>query len=323
MDALTTLALVVGALALVVVVVIDGLVISFYLGRRRVDQIWTTRRYPPLKDIGAVKHLAILPLIDMKTARGDLVGEAGVSYLIRADDSTMLFDVGLNLRGVHPSPLLQNMQALGVSLQDVQYIVISHLHSDHVGGLRHQLKRTFNLSTQPVELHARPAFVPTSMTHSTAKVRVVDCPQVIAPGIATLGPIPRQLFFFGWTLEQSLAINVQDKGIVLIIGCGHPTIQWIIQQAQSLLDRPIYGVIGGLHYPVTGLPVQRFLGTNNWPWDPINKKDVVTSIEFLQRLSPRLVAVSPHDSCDWTIDAFRHAFPDAYQDVCVGKEIVV
>lgn len=323
MDAYTASAAVLGALGLVAVVVISGLVVRFYLGCRHVDRMWTTGSYPPLKDIGAVKHLSVLPLIDMKTARSDLVGEAGVSYLIRADNTTILFDVGLNLRGEHPSPLLRNMQALGVTLEEVQYIVVSHLHLDHVGGLKHQRKRTFDLSSQPLDLHAIPAFVPTSMTHSTAKVQVVDRPRVIVPGIATVGAIPRQLFFLGRTLEQSLAINVQEKGIVLIIGCGHPTIQRIVQQAQQVLDRPIYGVIGGLHYPVTALPVQRLLGTNNWPWDPVNKKDVGASIEFLQRWHPKLVAVSPHDSCDWTIEAFRQAFSEAYQDVLVGKEIVV
>ncbi len=323
MDAYTATAVLVGALGLVSGVIITGLIVRFYLGRRQVDKMWIAGRYPPLKDIGAVKHLAVLPLIDRKPARSDLVGEAGVSYLVRADDTTILFDVGLNIRGEHPSPLLRNMQALGVTLDEVQYIVVSHLHMDHVGGMKHQRKRTFDLSSQPLDLGARPAFVPTTMTHSTAEIKVVDSPRCLAPGIATLGAIPRQLFFFGRTLEQSLAINVEEKGIVLVIGCGHPTLQRIVQRAENLLDQPIYGVVGGLHYPVTALPVQRFLGTNNWPWDPVNKKDVATSIEFLQRRDPRIVAVSPHDSCDWTIEAFRQAFSGAYQDVLVGKEIIV
>ncbi len=322
MDAFTVSAVVVGALGLVAVVIIAGLVVRFYLGRR-VDQMWTAGGFPAFKDIGAVKHLAVLPLIDMKAERRDLVREAGVSYLIRADDTTILFDVGVNARGEHPSPLLRNMEALGVTLKNVQYIVISHLHLDHVGGFKYQRERTFDLSSQPLDLRGIPAFVPTAMTHSTAKVQVVDRPQVIAPGIATLGPIPRQLFFFGRTLEQSLAINVQDKGIVLIIGCGHPTLEWIVERAQRLFDRPIYGVIGGLHYPVTALPRQRLLGTNKWPWDPINAKDVGASIEFLQQRHPGLVAVSSHDSCDQTIELFRQAFPEAYQDLLVGKEIAV
>ena len=95
-------------------------------------------------------------------------------------------------------------------------------------------------------------------------------------------------------------------------------------------DVPVYGVIGGLHYPVTasredlaGIPVQRILGTGKWPWDPISRADVLDNIELLRARKPSLVGLSPHDSCDWSIDAFRSAFGPAYRDVLVGREIVV
>ena len=317
-----TTAIGLGLLILVGVVVV-ALIVRFYIGRRYVDQLWAADLYPPLKDIGSVQRLTILPLIDMKPGRTDLVGEVGVSYLLRTDQANILFDVGLNPRGEHPSPLIRNMQALGVTLDQVQYIIISHLHLDHVGGVKNHWMHTFDLSSQPLDLGKIPALVPTQMSHSTARVEVVDSPRVIAPGIVTLGTIPRQLFWLGRILEQSLAINVKGKGIVLIIGCGHPMIQQIVQQAERLLGEPIYGVIGGLHYPVTGLPVQRFLGTNNWPWKPVTKEDVRSSIEFLQRRRPGVVALSSHDSCDWTIETFRQAFCEAYQDLLVGKEIAV
>jgi hypothetical protein len=35
------------------------------------------------------------------------------------------------------------------------------------------------------------------------------------------------------------------------------------------------------------------------------------------------VTLSPHDSCDWTLRAFRRAFGEAYQELIVGQEIVV
>jgi 7,8-dihydropterin-6-yl-methyl-4-(beta-D-ribofuranosyl)aminobenzene 5'-phosphate synthase len=149
------------------------------------------------------------------------------------------------------------------------------------------------------------------MTHSTAKVEVVEGPRSIAPGVASLGPIPRQLFFFGWTPEQSLAVNVEGKGIVLITGCGHSTIQRIVERAEMLFDEPIYGIVGGLHYPVTTprgggfrLPIQRLIGTGKWPWDPINREDVEAGIACLQHRHPQLVALSPHDSCAWSIQTF-------------------
>ena len=117
---------------------------------------------------------------------------------------------------------------------------------------------------------------------------------------------------------------------MIIIGCGHSTLQRIVDRAEMLFDEPLCGIVGGLHYPVTasrevkfGLPLQRILGTGKLPWDPINRQDVETAIAYLRRRHPQLVALSPHDSCDWSIEAFRSAFGAAYQDVQVGKGIVV
>jgi len=346
-----------------------GLVARFQLGRRRADRVWVSARCPKLKDVGTVKHLTILPMIDWYTARDPstlrlrsgqagsgqapstlrlrsgqagsgqalrlrsgqaLVGEPGVSYLVRADDTTILFDVGYNTQDEHPSPLLRNMAALGVEVTDIDALVISHAHEDHVGGISHMTHHTFALSGRPVDLNEIPAYVPVPLSNPTARVIVVDGPRIIAPGVASMGPIPRQLFFFGWTPEQSLAVNVEGKGLVVIIGCGHPTLQRIVDRAEMLFDEPLYGIVGGLHYPVTssrevkfGLPLQRLLCTGKWPWDPINRQDVETAIAYLQRRHPQLVALSPHDSCDWTVETFRSTFGEAYQDLLVGKEIVV
>jgi 7,8-dihydropterin-6-yl-methyl-4-(beta-D-ribofuranosyl)aminobenzene 5'-phosphate synthase len=314
-----------------------GLAARFILGRRRADRVWASARYPKLKDVGTVKHLTILPLIDWYTASDPstgsgqvLVGEPGVSYLVRADDMTILFDVGYNTRGEHPSPLLRNMAALGVDLTEIDALVISHAHEDHMGGMSHMMQHTFALSGQPVDLRGIPAYVPVPLSNPTARVTVVDGPRVIAPGVASLGPIPRQLFFLGWTPEQSLAVNVEGKGVVLIIGCGHPTLQRIVDRAEMLFDEPLYGLVGGLHYPVTGartvvlgIPVQKVAGTGKLPWRPITRHEVQQAIAYLQRRNPQLVALSPHDSCDWSIEAFRRAFGETYQDVRVGKEIVV
>ena len=322
-----TIAIGLGGLVLAAV---GGLAARFYLGRRRADRVWAAARYPKLKDMGTVKRLTILPLIDWYTARDPLVGEPGVSYLVRADDTTILFDVGYNERGKHPSPLLRNMAALGVEVTDIDMVVISHAHEDHVGGMSHMMRRTFALSSQPVDLKGIPAYVPVPLSNPTARVTVVDGPCVIAPGVASMGPIPRQLFFLGWTPEQSLAVNVEGKGVVLIIGCGHPTLQCIVDCAEMLFDEPLYGLVGGLHYPVTGartvvlgIPVQKIVGTGKLPWRPITRDEVQQAIAYLQRRNPQLVALSPHDSCDWSIEAFRRALGGAYQEVLVGKEIVV
>ena len=302
----------------------------FVLGRRRAEQVWASSHYPKIQNLGTVQRLSVLPLIDWYTENDELTGEPGVSYLIRADDTTILFDVGLNVGQQHPSNLLRNMESLGVSWDDVDAMVISHPHLDHLGGMQHAQEGTFAPSAGFVDMHQMPAYVPADLDNPQTTPTVVAEPTVLFPGVASMGPIPRQLFFMGWTPEQSLAIHVEGKGIVLIIGCGHPTLQRIIDRAEMLFDEPIYGIIGGLHYPVTasrserfGLPAQMFFGTGKWPWDPINEDDVQEAIDYLRTRQPKLVSLSPHDSCDWSLNAFRQAFGDAYQDLLVGQEIVV
>ncbi len=61
----------------------------------------------------------------------------------------------------------------------------------------------------------------------------------LAPGIATTGPIARQLFLLGWTPEQALIVNVAGKGIVVIVGCGHQALTRLISRVRSLTDEPI------------------------------------------------------------------------------------
>ena len=302
----------------------------FIQGRERAEQMWQEAQYPKLDNIGSVQKLSILPLIDWYTADDELAGEAGVSYLIRADDTTILFDMGLNKNQEHPSPLLRNMAQLGVSLDEIDMIFISHNHLDHVGGMQNMQERRFALSAGDADLHQVPAYVPVPMRNPTARPVVTMEPRILAPGVASMGVIPRQLFFLGWTPEQSLAINVAGKGVVLIIGCGHPTIQKIIARKEMLFDEPLYGVIGGLHFPVTasrsvrhGIPAQKVFGTGRWPWQRITRADVYEAISFIERRQPQVLSLSPHDSCDWSLSAFRDSFGGRYVELLVGKEIVI
>ncbi|HEY81519.1 MAG TPA: MBL fold metallo-hydrolase [Caldilineae bacterium] len=303
----------------------------FVQGQKRAEAVWEASRFPKLDDVGAVKRLSILPLIDWYAADPDyLEGEPGVSYLIRADDVTILFDLGLNRRGEHPSPLLRNMERLGVSFDDIDMIVISHAHLDHIGGMENAKEGLFTPSAGYVNLHQMPAYLPVPLVNPAATPIVIDGPAMLAPGVVSMGPIPRQLFFLGWTPEQTLAVHVEGKGVVLIIGCGHPTIQKIIARKEMLFDAPLYGVIGGLHYPVTGsrsvrygIPAQQVFGTGLWPWQRITQADVHRAIAFLYRRDPKIVALSPHDSCDWSLAAFRTAFGERYRDILVGQEIVI
>jgi len=301
-------------------------------GRARVNQEIASARIHELTPLGCVEKLSILPLIDFYAANPDLKTEPGVSYLVSADDTKILLDVGFNAKKTDPSPLMHNMAALGVSPADLDMIFISHAHLDHLGGMADQKQKTFSFSRSAVDVPEIPAYTPVALTPSERNPKpiphVINEPTVLKKGIASIGPIPRFLFLMGYTLEHALAVNVAGKGIVLIIGCGHQTIERIIERAQALFEEPIHAIIGGLHYPVHGgriklgpINIQRIVGSDKPPWHGIREADVKSAINAIKRVSPAVVSLSPHDSSDWTIDQFRQAFGERYVDLKVGKEI--
>ncbi len=299
----------------------------FYRNRTEAERLWAEAAAPRFEDPSSVASLSVLPLVDYYTASDDLVGEPGVSYLVRASGTTVLFDIGLNQKKTSPSALVHNMQALGVSREDVDFVFISHRHMDHIGGLAAQKARTFELTPADSEPLPVEAYVPEEMNHPSAQVRVVAEPLELAPGVFSIGPIARSLWLMGLTREQALAVNVEGKGIVLVIGCGHQTLERAIMRTEALFGAPLYGVIGGLHFPVTGsrMPygMQRVIGTGKPPWQFVNRADVQSTVDYLRAKDPALVALSPHDSCDWAVEAFKGAFGERYRDVAVGREIVV
>ena len=297
-----------------------ALTLRFRRYRQRADEVWKSFKPQPL-DLESVERLTIMPLVDARTASEELASEAGVSYLVEAGDTRLLFDLGFNAKRESPSPLQRNAAALNVNLDTVDVAVISHRHLDHVGGLKAQIAHSFVLPTVQLEQGGVPVYVPEPLQHPTADMRAVEDPQIIAPGVATIGPISRALFLMGWTPEQALAVNLAGKGIVLIVGCGHQGVRRIVERAEALFDEPLYGLVGGLHLPVTGSPVQRIAGADRPPWEPLTKADVHEVIHYLQDKGLKRMALSPHDSCDWTLNAFEEAWGAAFQVVTVGQPL--
>ncbi len=303
-------------------------------GKKLADAEVAGMKISKLSSPGTVKSLSILPLVDYYSDNADLKTEPGVSYLISADNTNILLDVGFNKKKEHPSPLLHNMKTLGILPSDLDMIFFSHPHLDHVGGMAEQKEKTFSLSQGSVSLPNLPVYSPVMLSASRwnpgPETKVIKDPTIIKDGIVSIGVIPRYLFLMGHTLENSLAVNVAGKGIVLIIGCGHQTIERIIERTQALFDEPIYAIIGGLHYPVNGgrimigpLNIQRIVGSDKPPWVSIRESDVKSAIAAIKTVSPKIIALSPHDSSDWCINQFKQAFGNAYVDVNVGQKIVI
>ena len=327
------LARILGGIALLVAVAIVGAFAYLQLrlgdGIEETDRVYRESAPARLADLGSTRSLSILPLVDWHTSRPDLRGEAGVSYLIRTDSNTILFDVGFNRQNADPSPLQHNMDTLGIGAGDFDTVVISHNHPDHVGGMGWARRGSFSLGPEQIDLTGKRAFTPVPMSYPGITPVNSPNPTALGEGVATTGTIPRQLFI-GRVEEQALAVNVRDKGVVLIVGCGHQTLPRILERASAIFSEPIYGLIGGLHYPVPegrgrllGLDVQRLLASGEGPFDPLTEAQVRAEIEQLKQHSPGLVGLSGHDSSDPVIEWFREAFGPAHRDVRVGEWIEI
>lgn len=317
------------AILLAVVVALVGGLLEwrFAAGKRAAERAWRGEAPARLHDVGVTRTLAILPLVDLNAASPELRAEPGVAYLVVTDRSTILFDVGGNLGDRDPSPLLANMRQLGISLADVDAVVLSHAHLDHVGGLRFARRGTFSLGRQQVDLSGKRVFTPVPMTYPGATPVTTHAPTVIAPGVATTGAIAGQLYM-GPVDEQALAIRVEGKGIFLVVGCGHQSLDRLLARAAQLFAEPVYGVVGGLHYPApqgrwrtAGLDVQRLVAFG--PFRGPTEADVERNVALLARRGPGWVSLSPHDSSDEAIAAFRRAFGERYHELRVGEWQVV
>ena len=280
----------------------------------------------PFRDLGCTRHLEILPLIDWFTSDDSLIGEAGVAYLIRTDNITILFDVGLNKYDVDPSPLLMNMKKLGVRLEDIDVIVISHPHGDHIGGGKWSEKNTFSLTSYQLDLGQKQVLTPIPMTYPGLQPIHTPQPTKIARGVATIGVITCPLFH-GIVQEQAIAINLENKGIVIVSGCGHQTIDKILQRTERLFDEPIYGLLGGFHLPISvGRNITKtyqYFITNRRPWIPLTTTEISHTIALLKQKGVQVVGISGHDSCDSSIAMFRKAFRDSYTEIVVGDKIIL
>ena len=212
-----------------------GLATRYVAGVAQADRAWPPQVEAGLRGLGEVDEVSILPVVERLTASGSgLAGEPGVSYLVRAGGARVLFDSGLS-GGKPESALARNARTLGAGLQDLDAVVISHLHADHVGGIRAMRTRTFSFSAEPLEPRGIPAYVPAPMRHPRADVAVTAGPTVIAPGMAVLPPLPRMLFWAG------PALPVHAAGTALmpqaVLGNPHPPWQPISERdADRILD---------------------------------------------------------------------------------------
>lgn len=194
----------------------------------------------------------------------------GFSALVEIAGKRILFDTGDN-----PEIFAANVKAKGVNLADLDFVVLSHRHSDHMAGLPYVLsvnptvkiyapKEGFGIygSSLPSSFYRKDESLPPEMRYyggkppevmkfgsawANANFELIDQTTEIAPGITLISlisdvPGTREL------KELSLAVNTAD-GVVLLVGCSHPGIERIVEAATAINPR-IHLIAGGFHLVV-------------------------------------------------------------------------
>jgi len=255
-----------------------------------------------------VEFLELTTLVEWKRKK-DFMGDAGVSYLFKSDRGQFLFDIGF---GPETETFEFNADKLDFNLKKVEALAISHLHGDHMGGMKAPRKNNVTIPSHLIPKRKLDCYLPDNAKADGFKPIVVNSPQYLKAGITTTGPLARSLFLLGYTEEQALIVNIKDKGLAIFTGCGHPTIKVIIQMVKKISDIPIYAIGGGLHFPLTagrgskfGFELQQVFGTGKPPWEKINKDDIEETINIINKIGPQKVFLSGHDSCDKALSILK------------------
>ena len=178
--------------------------------------------------------VTIVTVFDNYRVNPELSTAWGFAAVISTPRTTVLFDTGGD-----GAMLLSNMRALGISPEDIDEVVISHVHADHLGGL------SAFLAVNPHVTVWIPSSLPESVRREIVKAGArfqdVAGPTRIVDGVHTTGEMG------GALKEQSLIVDTAG-GIVVITGCAHSGIVSVVTAAKDLFrDRRIALVMGGFH----------------------------------------------------------------------------
>jgi 7,8-dihydropterin-6-yl-methyl-4-(beta-D-ribofuranosyl)aminobenzene 5'-phosphate synthase len=223
-----------------------------------------------LVDNMAGKRITVL--VENTAAGAGFLAEHGLSFWIELGRNNLLFDTGQG------HVLKNNAQLLGVRLESVNIIILSHGHYDHTGGLSIALQA----SAKP-RVYAHPeAFAPKyacqpdgsarnigmpalseSDVRSKSNLTWVEGPTEIGAGFWLTGTVPRTNeyedtggpFFRDKDcrepdeLPDDQAAFLETKnGTVVILGCAHAGVINTLNFIQTLTsNRPILMLMGGMH----------------------------------------------------------------------------
>jgi 7,8-dihydropterin-6-yl-methyl-4-(beta-D-ribofuranosyl)aminobenzene 5'-phosphate synthase len=264
-------------------------------------------------------------LVENTVHRRSLVAEHGLSFHVWKDGTSLLFDTG------QTDLSLINAATLGIPLDQIGAVVLSHGHYDHTGGLpailefapavrvfmhpaafAAKFRRAGNQSAQPIGMSS-PALQAIRQHPSVFETKTFTR---IAEDVFVTGEIPRRTdyedtggpFFLDSNAaqpdplvdDQALVIDL-GRSLVVLLGCAHAGVVNTLELVrQKTAAKPIRAVIGGLH-----------LGS-------ASEARIERTITKMRELDLEFLA--PVHCTGWPASArLWEAFPDSYRPAGVGS----
>jgi len=175
------------------------------------------------------------------------LAEWGFSAYIQVNGINLLFDTG------HTDVYKKNAENLNIDLNNTNFIILSHHHWDHTGGLRfHNFKDKKPLIAHPEVFEKLPKDQSENLIKNFEIISSKK-PLEFSKDIFYLGEIPRKNNFEAGNykedkmLDDSAIVIKTKKGAVVITGCSHAGICNICDHAKKVSGQELYAVIGGFH----------------------------------------------------------------------------
>ena len=308
---------------------------------REVDSIEITTLVDNFVDLTLenTENVKRSPRLRDGTLAPPLFAEHGFSALVRTtvegESHTILLDAGLGEK-----TLLENVDQLEIDLGEVETVVISHGHLDHIKALMPALERMREGIPIVIHPHAfRPRtfkipdgteakmapLIAEELEAAGAKVACREEASMIAGDtILVTGQIPRVTDFeFGMPIQyamvdgveehdpltlddQALIVAVKGKGLAIISGCAHAGIVNTISYARKLTDlKKVHAIIGGFH-----------LG------GPLFESIIEPTVDAIVNYGPDFLL--PTHCTGWkAIHELAARMPDAYIQNSVGTSLIL